>query len=86
MIDLCRLIWFAFVGLFRSRASLEAEILAVLTEAYGWEQGSCYLVRDRDSVYGDVFIRRLGRRAFVHLSHRFERLRQYFALVASGRS
>jgi hypothetical protein len=29
MIDLCRLIWFAFVGLFRSRASLEAEILAL---------------------------------------------------------
>ena len=28
MINLCRLIWFAFVGLFRSRASLEAEILA----------------------------------------------------------
>ena len=30
-----------------------------LTEAYGWEQGPRYLVRDRDSVYGDVFIRRL---------------------------
>jgi hypothetical protein len=29
MIDLRRLIWFAFVGLFRSRASLEAEILAL---------------------------------------------------------
>ena len=29
MVDLCRLIWFAFVGLFRSRASLEAEILAL---------------------------------------------------------
>ena len=27
MINLCRLIWFAFVGLFRSRASLEAEFL-----------------------------------------------------------
>ena len=24
-----------------------------LTEAYGWEQGQGYLVRDRDSVYGD---------------------------------
>jgi hypothetical protein len=26
-----------------------------LIEAYGWEQGPRYLVRDRDSVYGDVF-------------------------------
>ena len=30
-----------------------------LTEACGWEQGPRYLVRDRDSVYGEVFIRRL---------------------------
>ena len=30
-----------------------------LTEAYGWEQGPGYLIRDRDSIYGDVFIRRL---------------------------
>jgi transposase InsO family protein len=30
-----------------------------LTEACGWEEGPCYLVRDRDSVYGEVFIRRL---------------------------
>jgi transposase InsO family protein len=30
-----------------------------LTEAYGWEQGRRYLVRDRDSIYGEVFIRRL---------------------------
>jgi transposase InsO family protein len=30
-----------------------------LTEAYGWEQGPRYLVRDRDSIYGNVFIRRL---------------------------
>jgi transposase InsO family protein len=30
-----------------------------LTEAYGWEEGPCYLVRDRDSVYGKVFTRRL---------------------------
>jgi transposase InsO family protein len=28
-------------------------------EAYGWEQGPCYLIRDRDRVYGEVFIRRL---------------------------
>lgn len=30
-----------------------------LTEAYGWERGPRYLIRDRDSIYGDVFIRRL---------------------------
>jgi transposase InsO family protein len=30
-----------------------------LTEAYGWEEGPCCLVRDRDSVYGEVFTRRL---------------------------
>lgn len=30
-----------------------------LTEAFGWEEGPCYLVRDRDSVYGEVFTRRL---------------------------
>jgi hypothetical protein len=29
MIDLCKLIWRAFVGLFRSRAALEAEILVL---------------------------------------------------------
>ena len=29
MADLCRLIWYALVGLFRSRASREAEILAL---------------------------------------------------------
>jgi transposase InsO family protein len=30
-----------------------------LMEAYGWERGPRYLVRDRDRVYGEVFIRRL---------------------------
>ena len=30
MIDLCKLIWWAFAGLFRSRAALEAEILVAL--------------------------------------------------------
>src|SRR6516164_4984576 len=30
-----------------------------LMEAYGWEEGPAYLVRDRDSVYGEVFFRRL---------------------------
>jgi len=29
MADLCKLIWCAFVGLFRSRASLQAEILVL---------------------------------------------------------
>src|SRR5262249_42430742 len=32
-------------------------IIRQLTEAYGWKEGPCYLVRDRDSVYGEVFIR-----------------------------
>src|SRR3974377_2074226 len=31
-----------------------------LTEAYGWEEGPGYLVRDRDSAYGEVFTRRSG--------------------------
>ncbi len=30
-----------------------------LMEAYGWEQGPGYLVRDRDGVYGELFIRSL---------------------------
>src|SRR3982074_2493297 len=30
-----------------------------LSEAYGWQQGPQYIVRDRDCVYGDVFIRRV---------------------------
>ena len=30
-----------------------------LTEAYGWEAAPEYIVRDRDAVYGDIFIRRL---------------------------
>jgi transposase InsO family protein len=30
-----------------------------LTEAYGWEQRPRYRVRDRDSVYGEAFMRRL---------------------------
>jgi transposase InsO family protein len=30
-----------------------------LTEAYGWDEGPCYLVRDRDRAYGEVFTRRL---------------------------
>jgi hypothetical protein len=31
-----------------------------LMEAYGWEEGPAYLVRDRDSVYSEVFMRRLS--------------------------
>jgi transposase InsO family protein len=30
-----------------------------LKEAYGWRAAPRYVVRDRDAVYGDVFIRRL---------------------------
>jgi hypothetical protein len=30
-----------------------------LTEAYGWNVAPRYIIRDRDAVYGDVFIRRL---------------------------
>jgi transposase InsO family protein len=30
-----------------------------ITEAFGWEQAPQYLIRDRDGVYGEVFIRRL---------------------------
>ena len=30
-----------------------------LTEAYGWTAAPRYIVRDRDAVYGDIFLRRL---------------------------
>jgi len=30
-----------------------------LTEAYGWTATPQYVVRDRDAVYGDIFLRRL---------------------------
>jgi transposase InsO family protein len=30
-----------------------------ITEACGWEQAPCYLIRDRDGAYGETFIRRL---------------------------
>ena len=33
MREACSLVWLALVGLFRSRASLEAEILIVCTES-----------------------------------------------------
>ena len=31
-----------------------------LTEAYDWKVAPRYIIRDRDAVYSDVFIRRLG--------------------------
>jgi hypothetical protein len=34
-------------------------ITCQLTEAYGWKAAPQYVVRDRDAVYGDIFIRRL---------------------------
>ena len=30
-----------------------------LTAACGWEQLPCYLIRDRDACYGDIFVRRV---------------------------
>src|SRR5262249_30910284 len=30
-----------------------------LTEAFGWEGTPQYIIRDRDSVYGEIFTRRL---------------------------
>ena len=47
-----------------------------LIEAYGWEQGPRYLVRDRDSVYGDVFIR--------HLRWHHPRFRRDFDVTATA--
>src|SRR5262249_30682504 len=34
-------------------------IVGQLTEAYGWQQAPRYIIRARDCVYGDVFVRRL---------------------------
>ena len=31
-----------------------------LTEAWGWNEPPRYIIRDRDSAYGDAFLRRLG--------------------------
>ena len=36
MIDLCKLMWCAFAGLFRSRAALEAEILVLRHQLNVW--------------------------------------------------
>jgi len=49
-----RLLWFGVT------AHPTAEWIAnQLTEACGWEQIPRYLIRDRDVVYGEIFIRRL---------------------------
>ena len=29
------------------------------TQACGWEQAPCYMIRDRDRAYGEIFVRRL---------------------------
>jgi transposase InsO family protein len=45
---------------FGVRAHPTAEWIAnQVTEACGWKQPPCYLIRDRDGAYGEVFIRRL---------------------------
>jgi transposase InsO family protein len=49
-----QILWFAVT------AHPTAEWIAnQLTEACGWEQAPRYLIRDRDGVYGEIFIRRL---------------------------
>jgi transposase InsO family protein len=49
-----KLLWLAVT------AHPSAEWLAQqLTEAYGWQQAPRYIIRDRDSVYGGVFTRRV---------------------------
>jgi transposase InsO family protein len=30
-----------------------------ITEACGWEQAPCYLIRNRDGAYGEIFVRRV---------------------------
>ena len=49
-----RILWFGVT------AHPTAEWIAnQITEACGWEQAPCYLIRDRDGAYGEIFIRRL---------------------------
>ena len=43
----------------RDRASERPMDCASISEAYGWQWAPQYVVRDRDCVYGDVFIRRI---------------------------
>jgi hypothetical protein len=35
-----------------------------LTEAHGWQRAPRYVIRDRDCVYGEVFLRRLRAMAY----------------------
>jgi hypothetical protein len=49
-----KLLWLAVT------AHPSAEWLArQLTEAYGWQQAPRYIIRDRDRIYGGVFLRRV---------------------------
>ena len=49
-----KLVWLAVT------AHPSAEWLArQLTEAYGWQQAPRYIIRDRDRIYGGVFLRRV---------------------------
>ena len=49
-----KLLWLAVT------ARPSAEWLArQLTEAYGWQQAPRYIIRDRDRIYGGVFLRRV---------------------------
>jgi hypothetical protein len=52
-----------FSDLSERRADLRVNLAYIMRRQVGqslrWEQGLRYLVRDRDSVYGNVFIRRL---------------------------
>src|SRR5712675_1039519 len=52
--DRCQILWLRVI------AHPTAEwISQQLTEAYGWKVTPRYIIRDRDAVYGDVFLRRL---------------------------
>jgi hypothetical protein len=45
-------------------------IASQLTQARGWEQIPRYLIRDRDSAYGEIFVRRvrsIGRECIDHI-------------------
>ncbi|HEY0802138.1 MAG TPA: hypothetical protein VGD54_14965 [Steroidobacteraceae bacterium] len=62
----CRrqILWFGVTG------CPTAEWIAnQLTEACGWEQIPCYLIRDRDGAHGGTFIRRVRSIAFETARH-----------------
>jgi len=54
-----------------------------LTEACGWERVPEYLVRDRDSVYGEIFTRRIRAMGIRDVGHRswftFQHAKRYFS-------